>query len=261
MRWLTPAGVLEARHRRRIVDLSPVEVLRAAPVERLKDRAFLECEILPRLGLTEEAPEDFPPELHAMKARGLRIFQYPNQLSPYLVALAGLPIRSYLELGVLDGGTFIVTVEYLRRFDLVERATAIDIGPMLAVERYATRAHGVEAIRLASGTPAFDALVRERAPDLVLIDADHSLAAVRRDFASVVPHARAIAFHDISHNCWPGVRQVWDSFRAEQNEHWDFQEFTAQYQEVTERMGGTLFGIGLAVRKDLVHEASVSGHH
>ena len=88
--------------------------------------------------------------------------------------------------------------------------------------------------------PEFDRLIAERKPDLVLVDGDHSLAAVRRDLAAVIDHAQAVATHDITDNCSPGVRQTWQAFRHESADGWDFQEFTGQYDEVTERLGGTL---------------------
>lgn len=248
--WLAPAGWIAERERRKAIDLTPVSILREASESDLLDPAALERDVLPRLGLTLGTPEYFPPELQRFRGQGLRCYQYPNQLAPYLTTLAVLPIRSYLELGVFDGGTFIATVEYLRRVGQVDRAIAVDVDAMRAVRAYGKSAPWVDVAQLASGTPAFDALISEANPDLVLIDGDHSLAAVRRDLASVVDHAAvAIAMHDIADTASPGVRQTWDRFRAEGGAEWEFHEFTAQYAEVTARFGGTAFGLGLAVRK------------
>ncbi len=45
-------------------------------------------------------------------------------------------------------------------------------------------------------------------------------------------------------------RSAWREVREEHADAYDFAEFTEQYPEVQKRVGGTLLGIGLAVRKD-----------
>jgi len=235
----------------RAFDLDRVELLRTAPPDLLRDAARLEHELLPRLGLAGTIPEAFPPALRPHLGTGLHPFQWPCQLAPYLVALSRLPIRTYLELGVFQGGTFVITVEYLRRTTGLQRAVAVDIDRMLGTRRYARRARGVEVVQMASGTPDFDRLVQGVRPDLVLIDADHSLAAVRRDWESVRDVAPVVAFHDIIDNASPGVRRFWREVREQHADEWVFEEFTAQYDDVVERIGGQLLGIGLAVRKDI----------
>jgi len=92
--------------------------------------------------------------------------------------------------------------------------------------------------------------VRREGPfDLVLIDGDHSREAVRRDWETVRPHARAVAFHDIVDAYCPGVRETWQELRREEADAYDFHEFTAHYPEVTAREGDTFLGLGLGVRR------------
>jgi hypothetical protein len=231
------------------IDLSRAEVLREADLTTLRDARALE-QLLPELGLNDEAPELFPPDLRRDLGRGLRFWQYPSQLAPYLVLASGLGVRRYLEIGVQHGGTFVVTVEYLARFGPIERAVAADILDVPDLRRYGRLRPGARLVRRDSGTAAFRRLVEREGPwDLVLIDGDHSREAVRRDWETVRPHARAIAFHDVVDAWCPGVRETWREIRSEYAGEYSFQEFTAQYDEVGARTGDTHLGLGIAIRR------------
>ena len=50
---------------------------------------------------------------------------YASQVEGPRLILSDMKIRSYIEVGVGRGGTFIVTVEYLNRFHPIERAVAV----------------------------------------------------------------------------------------------------------------------------------------
>jgi hypothetical protein len=243
-RAVIPSGALELYDRVTEIDLDVVEMLRTAPVDRLRDPAYLEHELIPRLGL-ELAPF-LPGHLEPHVGHGLRAVQAPNQLAPYLVTLAGLPIARYLEVGVMFGGTFVLTTEYLRRVGTLREAIAVDVRRPLGLLRH--RAPGVRFVHMASGTPRFAEAVRRWRPDAVLIDADHAYANVRDDFAAVDGIAPVVAFHDISDQGSPGVARLWAELRAERAGDFQFAEFTAQYPDVVERRTGPVFGLGLAVR-------------
>jgi hypothetical protein len=86
--------------------------------------------------------------------------------------------------------------------------------------------------------------------DLVLVDADHSYEACRRDVDTVLAHANVLALHDIVDAACPGVRQVWRELREETAAERDFFEFTAQYEEIVRRNGHPALGLGIAVRRD-----------
>lgn len=218
------------------IDLSPLALLRGVDVT---DAAALE-ELLPRLGLADDVPLVIPEHLRPFIGTGLRHWQYPNQFAPYLAHVARLGVRSYLEIGVRHGGTFLITVEALRP----ERAIAVDIDRVPALEDRP----GVELVQADSRSGCFRRLVTERAPlDLVLIDGNHAYDAVRSDVATVLPHANVIALHDIVDQASPGVRRAWAELQREPG--FDCFEYTAQYDEIVERVGGTVLGIGLAVRR------------
>src|SRR4051794_4293715 len=112
LRGLAPHGGVIFYDALTFVDLDPVKLLRTAGVDELADPGRLEP-MIARLGLAGFPSTLVPSDLHPFLDTGLQSVQYPNQLAPYLTTLARYPIARYVEVGVLHGGTFITTVEYL----------------------------------------------------------------------------------------------------------------------------------------------------
>ena len=233
------------------IDLGRARLLRSADPEALRDAHRLEHEILPTLGINDDMPDLFPPGFEeAHLGHGLRYWQYPCQLAPYLVFLSRLPIRRYMEIGVQHGGTFVLTTEYLDRFQPVERAIAVDVMQIRSLRDYEQQRPGVSFVIENSQSERFARRVAGEAPlDLVLIDGDHSREAVRRDWETVHPHAKVVAFHDIVDAYSPGVVETWGEIRREHAGEWEFHEFAEQYPEVLERTGAPHLGLGVAVRR------------
>jgi hypothetical protein len=227
--WRRVAGAVGGRLPEPI-DTSPLALLRGADPTDLED-------VLPRLGLADDVPLVVPSQLQPYVGMGLRHWQYPNQFAPYLAFLAKRDICSYLEIGVRHGGTFLITTEVLKP----ERAVAVDIDRVPALA-------GHEFVQADSRSRRFKRLARSTTWDLVLVDGNHAYDAVRSDVDTVREHARVIALHDIVDQASPGVRQVWRELRSDAR--FDFHEFTAQYDEVVERVGSTVLGIGVAVRRE-----------
>jgi cephalosporin hydroxylase len=224
----------------RAVDLDRVELFRSAPISALLDVARLEATI-EAAGINEEGIDEFPGTLREHFG-GLRIWQYPVQFAPYLRTLAEFDIGSYLEVGVRHGGSFIATVEYLRRVGTLTRAVAVDIIPATGLERYASTVAGVETAWIDSTSAAFDRLLDERGPfDLVFVDSHHEADQCRSEVARLARHARCIALHDITNVGCPGIGVVWSEMVA--TDSWDCVEFREQPVGVT---GGPYMGIGLA---------------
>lgn len=252
-----PTPLLEAIRRRRAtmpmrsIDLDAVAPLRDAPLERLRDADHLERELLPSLGLNDENPDQMPEHLRPQLGRGLRFWQYPSQFAPYLVHLASLQPRSYLELGVRHGGTFVVTTEYLSRTGPLERAVAVDLGRPPSVEQYVAQDDRLTFLQVNSRSPEFAAFLAEHGPfDVVLIDGDHSPEGVRSDVETVMPHARAMVLHDTTSDAWPGPGEVIAELREQHAGDYEFASFTAQYDDVVTRTGRRWMGIDVAVRRD-----------
>jgi hypothetical protein len=227
----------------RDIDLDALEEFDHA--EGLEDPQALE-EFLPRLGINDDSPEFMPKQLGGALGKGLKVWQYPCQFAPYLALVGRKPIRSYLEIGVAHGGSFIATVEYLRHLGHpIKRAVAVDILWAPGVARYVRSRPYAEQVIADTASPRFQALARSETWDLVFIDGDHSFEGCLRDFESVHGHAKAIAFHDIVDSLAVEVREVWNLVRADYDDEYEFIEFVAQYPDVPE----TGLGIGVAARR------------
>ena len=241
----TAIGVDKPQH----LQLSRLELIREREPDWLADPERLEHELLPQLGLCADIPGAYPAELQWAVGRGLKHWQAPNQFGPYLAHLTRYPIRSYLELGVRHGGTFAITVEYLSRFRPLADATAVDIDDVPAMHALRRERPEIRFLQLdTSGPELAREVARHGVYDLVLVDADHSYEACRRDVETVLPYANMLALHDIVDAACPGVRQVWRELREETAGERDFFEFTAQYDEIVERNGHPALGLGIAVR-------------
>jgi hypothetical protein len=246
-RW-APEPLKRARgsHVAKPIELDRARLLRDAPRDRLLDAAWLEHELIPALGLNDDLPHLYPRALAQHTGHGLRSWQYPSQVAPYLVEVARRGVRRYLEIGVEHGGTFVLSVEYLSRFAELDLAVALDVIDVPSLREFEAARRGVRFLRASSRSRAFRRLLEsEPRFDLVLIDGDHVYDAVRSDWETVRPHARMVAFHDIADADSPGVRRLWSELREREAGGYELLEFTAQYDEVP----GSHLGIGLAVAR------------
>lgn len=225
------------------IDLTRVSLLREARRERLESADQAE-ELVCELGLNDEGAEEFPQHLHAHFG-GLRIWQYPSQFGPYLQYVAQLGVRSYLEVGIRHGGSFVATVEYLQRFSPLACALGVDVIPAPALAPYAEANPHVQLAWLDSRSAAFRELLRERGPfDLAFVDSHHTEEQCRAEVDLLRRHARMIALHDITNIGWPAVATVWRELLA--SPAWECVQFTSQYEGL-----GPFMGIGLAIQRDV----------
>lgn len=151
-----------------------VTTIRNADVRQLSSPAWLEHEFLPQLGLSDVLPAFYPASLRPFCGTGLRSFQQPNQFARYLSHLSRCKVTSYLEIGVWQGGTFIITVEYLTRFNEIERAMAVDVSIREPIQHYARMNSRVSLLEGDSKAAAMRMAVRQQWWDLAMIDGDHS---------------------------------------------------------------------------------------
>lgn len=242
------AVVARWRDHLRIIDFGSVNALRQAAIADLQNVAFME-RLLPTLGLVA-SPSLAPASLREYLGKGLWHWQHPKQFAPYLVKLSSLPIRSYLEIGVKYGGTFVITVEYLSRFGDVQRAVGVDANFCPSLVRYERMNPRTQFFQLNTRDPRFAELVETAVGfDLVLIDGDHEEDGCRKDFDIVYRHANVLVFHDIANEFTPGPGVVWREVKAKHGAEFDFYEFTEQYPEIQSALGKTVLGLGLAVRR------------
>jgi hypothetical protein len=225
------------------LDLDRVHQIRNLALEALRQPGFLEVQMV-KIGLNDEGMNELPESLHPACGVGLRVWQYPIQFAPYLRYLSQLQVRSYLEIGIRHGGSFVLTVEVLERFSPLEWAIGVDIIRCPSVETYAKLNPRAGYAWLNTQTPAFAALCDKLGSiDLVFIDSHHAEDQCRREVAFLRPLARMIAMHDIANVGCPGVQIVWEEIKS-MNEY-DCMEFPDQYEGL-----GPFMGIGLAVRRD-----------
>lgn len=227
--------------RPRPIALERIELIRNLPSSMVTSAATL-VKLLPELGLNDEGLAEFPSALHPFTGRGLRIWQYPVQFGPYLAALAGLRVRSYLELGIRHGGSFVATVELLERVGPLDFAVGVDIIPCDAMSEYQKINPRIRFSKVNSQTSEFIELLADLGNiDLVFIDSHHDAMQCRKEFSVLMSYANMVAFHDITNTGCPGIAEVWSEIKALPG--WDCHEFTEQYPGL-----GPFMGIGLAIK-------------
>lgn len=225
------------------IDLGRIALIREQPASHLSRPENLE-RLLPRLGINDEGLEEFPPELRPFCGQGLRVWQYPTQFGKYLARIASLGVRSYVEIGIRHGGSFVTTVELLERFRRLSYAVAVDIIPCPTMAQYTTMNPRAEFVCMNTLAPEFrEVLARLRPIDLIFIDSHHEEDQCRRECTLVREFANMLALHDISNIGCPGIGKVWQEIKRSG----DFAcfEFTDQYAGL-----GPYMGIGLAVKRE-----------
>jgi cephalosporin hydroxylase len=227
------------------MDLSRVILLKNTSITDLENQVFLESLIL-QLGMNTEILNE-QPQCVKDNGGGLRIWQYPNQYSKYLIFLKGLSVKSYMEIGSHFGGCFVTTVEYLKRFGEVTKAVAVD-KYNTSVQDYCTLNSECSFLNLDSKSDEFKTYMAANTFDCIMIDGDHTSAGVINDLALAKVSARIIVFHDIANSVCPDVVAAWNTFKTEEANNYTFTEFIDQYSEITEATGNTYLGTGVAVR-------------
>jgi len=228
-----------------------LEPLRKASMPQLYDRNLLQ-QLLCGLGLNGEFPGDWPSHLQSFLGKGITLWQYPVQFADYLIMLSQLDLHSYLEIGVRDGGTLITTIEYLRRFGHIREAVGVDIvndSPnLLSYRKLFPQAF---FFQINSQSEEFGRFFRGTPFDLVLVDGQHEIEAMHKDFDNAwASGARAIACHDIwnygmKDPCYEG----WLRIKQRYHDRCIFVEFVGQYEEMAGRPNYPNLGIGLAIKR------------
>lgn len=241
------------------IDLGRVDAIRTATLDELADPEWVSSLVV-RLGINDEERDEFPRELQPHLGQGLRIWQYPHQFSKYLTTLARLDVRSYLEVGIRHGGSFIATVEYLNRFRPLDAAIGVDVIPCPAMDLYCQTNPAARFWCINSRGP--EMLRRLKAlgtVDLVFIDSHHEEEQCHAEWELFRDRANMVAFHDIENVGCPGVKKIWRQVTESASHR--CVEFVEQYAGLQSadprRPVGPFMGIGLAVRRDRPRLAEV----
>jgi hypothetical protein len=225
-----------------------IDRIQCESLEKLSDPSYLEFKLLPELGLNDRHLHQYPSHLHPYCGGGIDSWQYPNQFSKYLHYLSQQKIESYVEIGCHKGGTFIITVEYLNRFNPLTQCLAVDNWPREIINEYVKIRPEVTYLTTSSQSPEFSNEYEKHNWDLVLIDGDHSYKGAALDYNLIRDRARLIAFHDITNSLCPGTQQIWADMKTTYPTA-RRQQWTDQYDEVLLRMRGGIMGIGLVHEK------------
>lgn len=211
---------------------------------------YLEHELIPQLGLNNECLSEQPKELAKYFGKGLHLWQYPNQLSHYLVWLAynAKHINSYLEIGCRWGGTFILTVEWLKKIGApLKFAIAVDpITPTPFITKYIELSKDIPItyLQMYSNSEEFIQYYNYVLPEFVFIDGDHSLQGVMSNHLIARKTAKIIAHHDIKSNSCPATTVFWE-YVKQAEDSFVYAEFIKQYKSVE----GSFLGIGVLKKK------------
>jgi hypothetical protein len=223
---------------------SAVNEIRSADLRNLSDKRWLETWLLPSLGLNDEWKHEFPSVLQRFCGTGVKSWQFPCQFAGYLAYLSTKKIESYLEIGVRHGGTFIITCEYLKRFNPLQRMIAVDPFPGLALAAYQQLEPRVEHVAAFSHSFAGRTAITSMEWDHILIDGDHSEEGCMTDYLLVKDRAKRVAFHDIVSYTNPGVVKVWDAIKKITPFSRIFEQ-TQQYEEIYSNNRQKLMGLGV----------------
>lgn len=210
----------------------------------------------------------YPKELHLSCARGLGIWQYPNQLLPLASLLQRYTIESYLEIGIAAGGTFTFLCELLLQWSpCCFHAIGCDPAPPGCVSYLMENPYKEAFNAWLAATPsveyvqefseklerrfARDGHVGPRHFDCVFVDGDHSFEGCWADVQMALRFgAGIIILHDVVNGECPGVCEAWTEAQSTLKDDFEFFEFSAQYPCIEEKLGPML-GIGVCVRKTM----------
>jgi hypothetical protein len=228
---------------------SSVQMIRNMPDYLCFDERYLEFDLIPNLGLNDESLNEQPQGLSRFYGSGLHLWQYPNQLSKYLVWLAhnAKSITSYMEIGCRWGGTFILIMEWLKKIGCtLDFGVAVDlIPPTPFINEYMKICSSpVFYFNGHSTSSEFLNFHNKKLPEMVFIDGDHSMFGVMSDHVLVRKSANIIVHHDVCSIACPETTLFW-SYLKNTEDNFDNFSFIDQYDSVN----GSFLGIGVLKRK------------
>jgi hypothetical protein len=228
------------------MDLSRIHLIHNSNLQELQDQSYLENLII-KLGFNTEILREQPLVVKE-NGGGLLIWQYPNQFSKYLCLLQKQNISSYIEIGCRWGGTFVLTNEYLKRFNNINKSVAIDIIDSPVTE-YCNLNTETQFLKLDSKSEEFKNYIQNNYFDIIFIDGDHDYEGVKNDYEVSKNNGRIFVFHDIVNDVCPGVVNFWNELKTNESGKFDFFEFIDQYDDVWNDTHQKFLGIGVAIKR------------
>lgn len=192
-----------------------IEIIRSEPPAALQDPESVE-RLLLNVGLHD--PDDDPPiGLLPYSGKGLGVRRRPSEFAAMLTWLSiRPPIRSYAEIGVGEGGAFIATAEYLRRFQPLEFSLAVGDGLPPFLLDYVSRERSAHLVRADGAAEGLRELKgRGGKVDLTFIDAYRNGIDPRAEWSVARECSRFVAIQGIA-DPTPnnGARHLWEEIRS-----------------------------------------------
>jgi hypothetical protein len=155
------------------------------------------------------------------------IYQTPRQIAECIMELLKYDINTYLEVGIFQGGSYLLITNFLKLKNPNIKCIGIDISREYMpkdVEPYIDN-YTIGTSKDFSGQKF----------DLVFIDGDHSLKGALTDWLNVGQFAKIAMFHDIVQPTYPDLIYFWNCLKV----HKQYKEYC--YQTI----GKDVQGIGL----------------
>jgi cephalosporin hydroxylase len=209
-----------------------IQLIRETPIENMDEQFIMD------LGLNDEFLNEQPSELKEHFGKGLKIWQYPIQISPFIRDLNGVCCKSYLEIGVRHGGTFILMSELLAKTNPNIITYACDIIPMSDTLREYRKHRNFIYLQMSSTSNEFKSFCENNYIDFAFIDGDHSYDVVLQDYKMFKNKldTKHIVLHDIKSSSCQYTGEVWNQVKYDPGHIW--REYTMQYESVEKNFMG-----------------------
>ena len=137
----------------------------------------------------------------------LGVYQTPRQFAECIYDLLQLDINSYFEIGLFNGGSYLIMTEFLKLKNPNVKCIGVDI-----TDKY----------MLSEVKPLLDGFEMKTSDDfagkqfdLVFIDGDHRYSGIKTDWDNVGKFAKYVIIHDINQPTWPAVKKFWNEIKTD----------------------------------------------
>lgn len=155
------------------------------------------------------------------------IYQTPKQIAECIMELLKHDIKTYLEIGIFHGGSYLLMTNFLKLKNPDVMCIGVDISEQYMPKEVKPYIKGYHI-----GT-SDDFKGKEF--DLVFIDGEHSRMWAERDWLNVGQYAKIAMFHDIVQPTYPDLIKFWNELKEGKT----YKEYCYQTE------GKSVQGIGL----------------
>jgi len=141
----------------------------------------------------------------------LGVYQTPTQFASLLEEITKHTVKSYAEIGVFRGGTFLFISTLLKIKNPKVKLVAID--PTSNQPDTFIHPDALPYIEKYHHFGTSDDFKGKKF-DMVFIDGDHSYEWLKRDYDNMGRHAKICIIHDINEPSCPDVKRFWDELKS-----------------------------------------------